>query len=168
VAPQKIRSKIIRSHDEAARCAGLFRGFDGLAALRSGSVCGVRQALGSPAIFRDLRKGRSSKRRTRIGAQDLVVNLPAAGANGPHRSDGRLDFGVGRHGFPPQIFVRHFDGRPSRDERIVSSGTLDRNASQSVFDVAPGPLELPAAILGIGLLPRRVLRGGREDSEGFG
>jgi hypothetical protein len=43
-----------------------------------------------------------------------------------------------------------------------------RNAMTSVFDVAPGPLELPAAILAIGLLPRRVLRGGREDSEGFG
>src|SRR5262245_36666531 len=45
---------------------------------------------------------------------------------------------------------------------------FDRNARTSVLDVAPGPFELPAAILGIGLLPRRVWRAGREDREGFG
>src|SRR5262245_4322289 len=45
---------------------------------------------------------------------------------------------------------------------------FDRNARTSVLDVAPRPFELPAAVLGIGLLPRRIRRVGREDGEGFG
>jgi len=52
-------------------------------------------------------------------------------------------------------------------KRIAPLG-VRRERMTSVFDVAPGPLELPAAIFAIGLLPRRVLRGGREDREGFG
>jgi hypothetical protein len=63
-------------------------------------ICRVRQKLGSPAILFDLYKDRSSKRCTRIGAQDIVVNRAAARGNGPHRFDGRFDFGVRRHGFP--------------------------------------------------------------------
>jgi hypothetical protein len=53
-------------------------------------------------------------------------------------------------------------------KKTVASFDARRNAMTSIFDVAPGPLELPAAILGIGLLLRRVLRRGREDDEGFG
>jgi hypothetical protein len=62
-------------------------------------ICRVRQKLSSPAIFLDLYKDRSRNRRTRIGAQNIFVNRTAARANGPHRFDGRFDFGVG-HGFP--------------------------------------------------------------------
>jgi hypothetical protein len=43
-------------------------------------------------------KDRSTERRTRIGAQDFVVNRATAQGNGPHRFNGGFDFGVG-HGF---------------------------------------------------------------------
>jgi hypothetical protein len=66
--------------------------------------------LGSPPIFRNLRKFCRIKSRTRIGAQDLIVNFPAARANGPHCSDGRFDFRIGSHEFPPEPCSRHGDG----------------------------------------------------------
>ena len=43
-------------------------------------------------------KNRSIERRTRIGAQDILVNRATAQGNGPHRFNGRFDFSVG-HGF---------------------------------------------------------------------
>jgi len=77
-------------------------------------ICGsldrrVCSKLGSPPIFRDLRKFCRLEGCTRISAQDLVVNFPAARANGPHRSDGRFDFRILSHGFAPEPCIRHGD-----------------------------------------------------------
>jgi hypothetical protein len=59
-----------------------------------------RKKLGSPAKSLDIYKNRSIERRTRIGAQNILVNRATAQGNGPHRFYGRFDFGVSRHGFP--------------------------------------------------------------------
>ena len=65
----------------------------------------VRQQLSPPSNIcdaclklSDLRNSRSLESRTSIGAQDIIVDFPAARADGPHGLDGRFDFRISSHG----------------------------------------------------------------------